>query len=62
MFGRYAHAVSGYANFVVAFGGSGPYIEKIKIRMMYNDLIVFDLEKNDFVKFDGDVTSYEETR
>jgi len=46
----------------VAFGGSGPYIEKIKMRMMYNDLVVFDLEKNDYVKFDGDVTSLEETR
>jgi len=47
---------------LVAFGGSGPYIEKIKMRMMYNDLVVFDLEKNDYVKFDGDVTSLEETR
>ena len=54
--------VGGFANFLLAFGGSGPYIAEIKQRKTYNDLVVFDLEKGDYMKVEGNLPAYEETK
>ena len=62
MEGRFGHVVGGFANFLLAFGGSGPYIAEIKQRKTYNDLVVFDLEKGDYMKVEGNLPAYEETK
>ena len=54
--------VCGYSKFLVAFGGQGAYIDKIKVRVMLNDLVVFDLEKQDYAKFEGDMMAYENSK
>ena len=60
--GRFAHVVGGFANFLLAFGGSGPYIHKIKHRKTFNDLVIFDVDKLDYMKVEGNMPSYLETK
>ena len=60
--GRFTHVVGGFSNFLVAFGGSGPFIQKIKHRKTFNDLVIFDLTENDYFKVEGNLMSLEETK
>ena len=60
--GRYGHVVGAYDRFLVAFGGTGAYIQKIKVRSTKNDVAVFDLEQDDYTKFEADQSAYEATK
>ena len=59
LYSRFTHAVGVLGNFLVAFGGSGAYLETTKSRQLFNDLVIFDLEKGDYVKFEGTRTAIE---
>ena len=60
--GRFAHAAGGFGNFLVAFGGNGPYIQQIKHYTVYNDLVVFDLTDGDYMATEGTNAAFEELK
>lgn len=41
---RFAHTMCQYQNKLYVFGGAGPYINSIKMRLSYNDVQVFDVD------------------
>lgn len=43
-----------YENKLVIFGGAGPYINSIKMRLSYNDVHIFDPIKENWLK-EGDM-------
>lgn len=42
---RFNHSMIAYKNKLVLFGGAGSYIQSIKMRLNYNDIQVFDTQK-----------------
>jgi hypothetical protein len=39
---RSAHTFLAYEHYLVVFGGAGPFLRSIKMRMSYNDVFIFD--------------------
>ena len=37
-----------YKNYLLVFGGGGPFIDQLQMRETYNDLHCWDLTKNDY--------------
>ena len=47
---RFAHSMILYGRKLVIFGGAGPYISSIKMRLSFNDVQIFDTEKEIWLK------------
>ncbi len=47
---RFAHTMVCYGRKLYVFGGAGPYIASIKMRLSFNDLQVFDTDKECWLK------------
>ena len=39
-----------YKNLLIIFGGAGPYIPSIKMRLSYNDIHIFDMVKEEWAQ------------
>ena len=57
LIGRCGHISGAFCRFMVAFAGQGTYEHKIKRRQTFNDLVVFDTEKGDYLKFEGNAAN-----
>jgi hypothetical protein len=51
--GRFGHSLGLFNNFLVVWGGCGPYLKKMKKRACYGEVIAYDLTTNNFTKFEG---------
>eukprot|EP00347_Sterkiella_histriomuscorum_P022130 403331578 len=47
---RFAHSMCQYDNKIYIFGGAGPYISSIKMRLSFNDVQVFDIDQEQWLK------------
>ena len=50
---RFGHSGCPFERYIVLFGGCGPYDSRLKTRAFYQDLILYDVETERYVKFDG---------
>ena len=57
LIGRCAHVAGSFGRFMVAFAGQGTYEHKIRRRQLFNDIVIFDTEKADYIKFEGNAAS-----
>ena len=57
LIGRCGHVSGSFSRFMIAFAGQGTYEHKIKRRLTFNDIVVFDTEKGDYIKFEGNAAS-----
>ena len=48
---RFAHCVGSFCNYLVTFGGQGAGLPKMK--QLFNDLVIYDTDHSNFVKFEG---------
>ncbi len=47
---RFAHSMVTYKNRLYIFGGAGPYIRQIKMRLGLNDLWIYDLALDKWIQ------------
>ena len=49
---RFGHSLNLYSDYFVLFGGCGNYSEKTKVHESYNDIRIFDIKKEEWIKSD----------
>lgn len=47
---RYSHTMMAYDRKIIVFGGAGPYMPAIKMRVCYNDVHIFDTDSEQWLK------------
>ena len=50
---RFGHCLGIFYNFLIIWGGCGPYLKKMKTRACYGEIVAFDLNTNQYVKLEG---------